>query len=173
MFYTKDKIKLEEKPFSDNTMEYDLEEHQYVLTTSYVKKKLSTDLSTRLGSEDKALAFLQNVSDTFYTICYATCNVNYRQQNIKTKEYLLAKDHTMREGIKKTLLAMVQSEIQSGALSTAYEHGRDFKTMLVMPKHTEYDDLVPAVKRLFELHELSYSGTYQFCVDPEDYRRDY
>ncbi len=104
-------------PYSDETMTYDRDMHQYVLTIGYVKEKLGIDLPSRLNtapSDDPQMVAqyrLEEVSNEIYSYIYAHSNNNAVQ------EYFACKLESTRVVIRKAMLEQLAYECISGAIS--------------------------------------------------------
>lgn len=104
-------------PYSDNTMTYDAEKHQYILTLAYVKDKLGVDLPERINtapSDDPqrvAQAELERISDEIYSYIYA------HNSNNEVQEYFVAKLESTRVIIRDAMKEQLAYNLTSGALS--------------------------------------------------------
>ena len=118
-------------PFSDENMEYDYDNHRYVLTEKCVLDELNIDLLTRLNTRGHAVQqvqpkkFLKRVSDIVYTQIYKY-NINNDVQ-----EYVLAKAPSARAIIKEAMLNQVEFLLLNGDVSRYA--GIDVKNAKVIP----------------------------------------
>lgn len=114
-------------PFNDDDLRYDYEEHMYVLTESYVLRKLNINMAVELNTAagaNSALAVeneLRHISSIVYGYLY-TFN------NAATIEFIIAKSPSAREIIKKALRAQLAYMKQVGDLSyTTDRTKREFR----------------------------------------------
>ena len=104
-------------PLSDEYMNYDFEEHRYILTPKYVLDKLGIDLKMRLNmsgaysEENLASAVLDQISREIYQYIYEQSNQNDFQ------EYMLAKTESGRKVIKDAMREQVLYFLANGDLS--------------------------------------------------------
>ena len=95
-------------PYTDENMEYDYDNHRYVLTDKCVLDELNIDLIMRLNTRGSAVQqlqpkkFLKRVSAIVYTQIYRH-NINNEVQ-----EYILAKAPSARQIIKEAMLNQVE-----------------------------------------------------------------
>ena len=149
-------------PYNDETMTYDNESHQYVLTLKYVKDKLGIDLPEHLNtaaSDDPqrvAQYRLEQVSNEIYSYIYA------HNSNNQVQEFFACKLESARVIIRKAMLEQLSYELVSGAISMF--SGVNIKTGQIMDKKKLQDAIVGfnAQKELDKIiPELGWALTYQ------------
>ena len=119
-------------PYNDETMTYDMDTHQYVLTLDYVKNELGIDLPSRLNtaeSDDPQMAaqyVLKQVSNEVYSYIYA------HNTNALAQEYYACKLESSRVVIRKAMIEQLSYELISGALANF--SGVNVKTGLIMDR---------------------------------------
>ena len=119
-------------PYDDETMTYDMDLHQYVLTLGYVKAKLGIDLPARMNtaqSDDPqatAQYQLEQISNEIYSYIYA------HNTFMLAQEYYANKLESSRVVIRKAMLEQLSYECVSGAL--AKFSGVNVKTAQIMDR---------------------------------------
>lgn len=100
------------KPFNDEIMTYDLNEHKYYLTADGVNKAIGVNLNLALnsglsGNPFAVKNFLENVTETVYEYIYEDSSSE------AYLEYLLATYAPLRDVVRKMLLAQVKYAIMN------------------------------------------------------------
>jgi hypothetical protein len=115
-------------PYNDDYMEYDIDEHMYVLTDYGVRQLIGEDLVVLTGSTTKSKMVRYEVSRDImnYISMYS------RMQAYKYKQWLLAKDENMRDVIKRVLADQMRYYIRSGAGLLKDMHGINIANNKVM-----------------------------------------
>lgn len=104
-------------PYSDDTMTYDQDAHQYILTLQYVKDRLGVDLPERLNtapSDDPQMVAqykLRQISNEVYSYIYD------HNSNNEAQEYFACKLESARSVIRDAMEEQLAYELVSGALS--------------------------------------------------------
>lgn len=172
MYYFKKELIYSTRPFNDNKMFYDLEEHRYNLTVAYVKTKVGIDLSEELGDIEKAKIFLDEVSEKVYLRIYSSTQPQYRQESIKIKEYKLACDHNIRDNIAKSMIALVRASIKYGILDIGDSSGYDEKTNTVADL-SKIEDMPRDTIKYLTNTGIMYKGEYMYYIPKKEYRNAY
>lgn len=165
-------LKLDTLPFEDSKMKYDFEEHRYVLEQSYLKLKKGIDLTELLGSATKAKIFLDDISEKMYNFIYETANDNCKKNNIQVKEYLLAKDHEIREFIVKAMLFQARASANTDIDMLGDEHRINLESgqrIEIKISDSFSNDCLQALDQ----SEILFKGIYRNKIDQEDYRVGY
>lgn len=165
------------KPFSDEQMKYDFEEHRYILTKEYVLKRSGIDLSKVLKPgfidqpQQRVDNFLNQLSDEIYGWIYEHNADNDYQ------EYLLAKNPLLRNIIRNAMFQQVLYVLVNGDLNMY--SGVNVKSGQIADQRKMVEAAIaPAAKR--ELNKIipgiglaiTYQGTWLppigYCIR-EDY----
>lgn len=119
-------------PYSDDKMQYDIEDHQYYLTLEYVKDELGIDLVSRVNTSASdnptaaAQYVLKQISNEIYSYIYA------HNTNNMVQEFFACKLQSTRNIIRKAMLEQLSYECISGALANF--SGVNVKTGLIMDR---------------------------------------
>lgn len=92
-------------PYDDDIMKYDMAAHRYILTKSGVFQELGINLDLEIqrpGRSNTADRFLKKISDSVYSYIYEDSN------SAEWLEFQLAKNSALRDIIKEMLLAQVE-----------------------------------------------------------------
>ena len=164
------KFKLDTLPFDDNKMTYDFDSHRYVLDMDNFNLKNGVVLSTELGSESSALEFLDSISEQMYNFVYDSANFLFRKNNIKIKEYKMAKDYDIRDDIFLALNNYAKASLRTDIDLVGDEQKINVETGARIDIRNG-DDIPIKVIRALNKIDMLYSGNYKYEID--DYRVGY
>lgn len=164
------KYKINTLPFDDEKMKYDFESHRYVLDMDDFNFRNGVVLSTELGSENSALDFLDSISEQMYNFVYDSANFMYRGNNIKIKEYKMAKDHNIRDDIYLAMANFIKAALRTDIDIVGDEQKINIETGARIDIRNG-DDIPIKTFRALKKTDLLYTGIYDYEV--EDYRVGY
>lgn len=164
------KYKINTLPFDDEKMKYDFESHRYVLDMDDFNFRNGVVLSTELGSENSALDFLDSISEQMYNFVYDSANFMYRENNIKIKEYKMAKDHNIRDDIYLAMANFIKAALRTDIDIVGDEQKINVETGARIDIRNGDDVPIKVIRALNKI-DLLYSGNYKYEID--DYRVGY
>lgn len=150
-------------PYDDNKAIYDMDEHRYIVTVEYFLKRTGIDLEHELQNKNHARVFLDKISARLYNLIYSTANIMEAKKSKRVKEYLLAKDHDMRDIIIKAMISYGEASITE-RVDTLGNSPKTDTIRNFMPDETSH---------ILEPSGIMWRGTYTYCVADADYRSDY
>lgn len=166
------------KPYSDDKMIYDFDEHRYILTLEYVEDKTGVNLVEKLQTsasdnpQKVAEFFLDRVSSEIYNWIYQH-NTNNTMQ-----EYYLAKIESTRNIIRKAMLEQVMYMLTNGAISL-YSGVNIVNGQIMDRKAMQNSSIGINVERILDtiIPEIGIAITYQgwlpYPINSDAIRSDY
>lgn len=164
------KYKLDTLPFADEKMKYDFNSHRYVLDMDDFNFRNGVVLSTELGSENSAVDFLDSISEQMYNFVYDSANFMRRENNIKVKEYKMAKDHNIRNDIYLAMANFAKAALRTDIDIVGDEQRINVDTGVRIDIRNG-DDIPMKTFRALNKTGILYNGIYAY--DIEDYRVGY
>lgn len=134
------------KPYSDDLMIYDSDEHRYRLTEKYVLQRMNRNLLQILAdhggafdSSNEPKILLDRVSRQIYGYCYACTPFP------KARERMMALDETKRKAIRDAMAEQLVYILNNGDLS-AYT-GVNLETgATIDPYRMRYSEIAPMAR---------------------------
>lgn len=117
------------KPYNDDHMIYQLENHRYVLTVDNANWQTGLDLLDLWQTQENLEWYLEYVSRVAYTYIYSLKQPKYK----KKMEYYLSHSKYMREAIEAFLIDMITYNFEDGGFLIAYQTGMNLKEMKELP----------------------------------------
>lgn len=149
-------------PYNDSDMVYDLDRQLYVLTIEGVRSLTGYDLLTLVGTTAKADFVRYEVSQDIYNFIA----MYSLQKSFKIKQWLIAKDGTLRSTFKRMLADQFRYYINSGAGTLKDMHGVNLSNGKVVDlSHLRGNTLISgSVEAQLKISGLLYSG-YMYNTD--------
>lgn len=145
------------KPVSDETMNYDAEEHRYTLTKDYVFQKTGIDLTKVLNPgfsdapQELANQFLEQISEEIYVFIYS------HNADNEIQEYYLDHNKQLRGYLRQAMLEQVKFVIRSGDMF--YYCGVNLKSGSVIDGQKVIANAVAPLSRMTLERRVSEIGT--------------
>lgn len=171
-------------PFPGNNKDYDYfidddpidRDRRYVLTPDYVKNAIGINIAEEIGNHSDMIIFLNEISEIVYSFLYE----NIRPESVPIVEYRIAKKYEDggykgRKAIMKAMHGMVKYALSSSGDLVGYQTGFNVETGMI----TDIDKLRGRIiipdysEKQLRAARLLWPGEYNYCIDPDDYRRDY
>ena len=159
-------------------MKYIDAEHQFELTTSFVKTELNIDLALELGSEGEDIAFLREVRKTFYA--HLQSNAYNNANNVRFSHrawvefFVFDNKRDDRLFIRDGMEGAIRYFMRSGGHLSGDMQEQDFNVTIDKIKRFRGDRLFSNyMDEIMEQSRLKFKGRYSNCIPAEDYRNGY
>lgn len=165
------------KPYDDDNMTYDINEHRYILTLDYVENKTGLNLVEKLNTsmsdnpQQVAMFFLDRISSNIYSWIYQ------HNANNDVQEWILAKVKGARTIIQRAMIEQVIYVLNNGDM-TLYGGVNVSNGQVINKKDLHNADIGINVERILNtiIPDVGVALTYQgFLTMPlgEQVRSDY
>lgn len=159
-------------------MEYIDSEHQFQLTSSFVRETLNINLALELGSEPDEIAFLREVRKTFYTHlqsnAYNNANGIRFSHRAWVEWFVFDNKRDDRLFIRDGMEGAIRYFMRSGGYLAGDMQEQDFNVVVNNIKRMRGDRLFSNyMDEIMEQSRLKFKGSYSNCIPADEYRVDY
>lgn len=121
------------KPYTDDNLIYDYENHRYILTHSRADFGSALDLNELWGGADNVEWYLDYVSNVVYTYISSFLPPHLYKKLV----YYLSHSKEMRKAVEEIMIDTIIYNFEDGGFLVAYQTGVNLKEMKELPMKIE------------------------------------